>query len=178
MLNFLECIERNVLKVTGSGKWDHADQAAFFEHVGSLFEKRGKVRVLWELKDGQGRDGRTDWHDPTLVLRYRDEVSRLAIVGEEKDLPNMAWMVGAFVNVRLFRPTERDEAWRWVTAGVEENAKKECIRRLAYSKYRRQTGLPATASWSGWKRSAKSRPVWAPDRSSGLASAPRRRGRL
>jgi hypothetical protein len=135
MLSFIECADRNVLKVMASGELNHADQMAFFDHLHALFAKRGKVRVLWELKDWKGVEGRTSWDDPAYVMRYTDVMSRLAIVCEVKVQSGIAWMASGFANVRFFRPTERVEAWRWVTEGVEETAEKECIGRLAYAKW-------------------------------------------
>jgi hypothetical protein len=134
MLSFLECYQGCVSKVVASGVLTRADHVAFLDHLRELFGKRGKVRVLIELKDFRGWGGRAGWDDPTLQLRYEDAVSRLAIVGEAKDHSWMDLMAQPFANVRYFHPEEWDEAWRWATEGVEGDDK-ECIRRLAYARW-------------------------------------------
>jgi hypothetical protein len=135
MLNFLECSEGSILEVTANGELTRADHVAFLARIEGLFKKQGKVHVLWEMKDFRGWESSADWDDPSFSLRYKDELKRLALVGPDKDRTWLARIAEPFGNVRYFRPVEREEAWNWVTEGVDKDLEQACIRRLAYLKW-------------------------------------------
>lgn len=132
MLTFATLSPGNILRVTATGELSTVDFQEFLTRLRPLVEKYGKVRVAFELKEFTGWDPYSAWDDLMFSLRYKDEVRRFAVIGNDSDEPWMRRLVEPFVNSRHFAESERAEAWRWVTEGADEDLTEQ-IRRLAYS---------------------------------------------
>lgn len=134
MLNVIECTQRDLLKVEASGKLTRADHVQFLSCLEGLSQEYGRVRLLVELKGFRGLEPDSAWEDPTFSLRVKSLVKRLAIIGEEKELATMKSLGNAFTEVCLFTPQQREDAYRWVSEGYEEDVK-ERIRKHAYLRW-------------------------------------------
>ncbi|MFO0841439.1 MAG: STAS/SEC14 domain-containing protein [Gemmataceae bacterium] len=149
MLDILESGAPNILRVRASGRLTDADHAAFLRKLEYLAHRYGRVRVLLDMTGLDGCDACSGWDDPVVSLRWKDAVKRFAVVGREAD---RAWekpLTEPFVNVRFFPPSRREEGWRWVCEGAEEEIDKEWIRHLAYAKWE-AAGRPADDAERFW----------------------------
>lgn len=103
------------LHVTGT--LHEKDYEALLPKLEDLFQKHGKLRVLFHADPGfRGWDLSAAWQDAALGFRHASDFERLALVGA----PDwVVWCVrlSAFLlkgEVRIFPAGQLDAAWRWI----------------------------------------------------------------
>lgn len=106
----------NVVHVTLSGKLDKEDYEKFAPQIDQLIKKKGKVRMLVEMKDFHGWTLGGVWEDTKFDVRHFNDLERLALVGERRWEKAMAYFCKPFTmaKVRYFETDELEEAQRWI----------------------------------------------------------------
>jgi hypothetical protein len=150
MFRFIECLGEDVLMVEASGELTLADHVKFLTHLESVAREYGQVRVLCELNDLKGMEVASAWQDPTFGLRDKGLVKRFAVVGEEQDRRWLRPLSEPFTEVKFYPRAARDDAYRWVAEGAEEESDHARISRLAYAKWE-AAGRPPDEEARFWR---------------------------
>ena len=80
MLLFLEGGRGNILRVKARGTLTDADHLAFVQKLQAFIQEHGRAGVVCELEDCRGWNGYGAWDDPTSRLRFREGVTRFAVI--------------------------------------------------------------------------------------------------
>jgi len=111
--------EDNVLRVEVSGRLTQEDYDDLVPSWESFIARHGKIRMVFVMRDFHGWEPHAAWDDFRFDLQHRQQVERIAMVGEKKWQHWMtkvaAWFVDA--NVRYFDVSDESEAERWVRQG-------------------------------------------------------------
>jgi hypothetical protein len=102
------------------GKIDKADLAEFAPRAEACIEERGKVDLLIDVSDFEGYTPAGLWNDLKFDVRRYSDVSRLALVAEDRDKQWMATLSKPFTaaDVKFYPRDEIEAARRWICGGV------------------------------------------------------------
>ena len=115
----------HVLAVRASGKIDGADVDAFANTLEALLEEEDRVSFYIEIADFQGMTADAVARDLLAGVEMLGELSRFMRCAVVTDVP---WIAAAariesrllpHIDLRVFDPSERDEALEWVAIPVE-----------------------------------------------------------
>jgi len=107
----------NVLWVKVSGKLSREEYADLVPSWEQMIARYGKLRLLFQMDpDFAGWEPTAAWEDMKFSLQHRNELERVAFVGDKKW---EAWVakLGALLahaEVRYFGSEQVDEAARWL----------------------------------------------------------------
>ena len=111
-----------VLVVDVRGKLLTADYAHFVAEFDRLFERHGKLRVLFDMTGFQGIEAGALWEDAKFGIKHFGDIERLAIVGDKQWQHTMTSLSKPFTNAttRYFDRANATEAHEWLrgTYGV------------------------------------------------------------
>jgi len=105
-----------VLVIHVSGKLTAEDYERFIPEVERLVEKRGKLRMLFEMHDFHGWKAAALWEDTKFAVKHYHDIERLAVVGEKKWQKGMTTFCRPFTKaeIRYFEHSRADEARAWL----------------------------------------------------------------
>jgi len=105
-----------VLVIHVSGKLTAEDYEQFVPEVERLVEKRGKLRMLFEMQDFHGWKATALWEDTKFAVKHYHDIERLAVVGEKKWQKGMTTFCRPFTKaeIRYFEHSQADEARAWL----------------------------------------------------------------
>lgn len=89
-----------IIRVTATGRLIAEDFDTFIPEIDRLVEERGKIRILFQLKEFHGWTPGAAWEDMKFGLTHTAGIERLAMVGDAR------WEKGL---AALFRPFTRAE---------------------------------------------------------------------
>jgi hypothetical protein len=112
-------IDGAVLHVRISGVMRLADQQSLQGAGMKLIAKGRKARLLVTLVDFQGWEKGVDWSDVGFLMEHGDDISKMAIVGDERWRDQIFAFVGKgfrSTEIEFFPPASMKEAERWIRA--------------------------------------------------------------
>jgi hypothetical protein len=107
----------NVLWVRVSGKLTREEYADLVPSWEQMIARYGKLRLLFQMESGfTGWEPAAAWQDMKFSLAHRDELERVALVGDKKWEEWVAKLGALLVNaeVRYFGNGQVEEAARWL----------------------------------------------------------------
>ena len=104
------------LEVRVSGKLTHEDYSQFVPAFESMFQRHGRLRVLFEMVDFHGWQAGALWDDLKFDFKHFADIERLAMVGDKRWEKGMSQFCRPFTTakIRYFEHAELDEARRWL----------------------------------------------------------------
>ena len=108
----------NVVIVRAAGTLTGDDYRAFVVRMDRMIERRGPLRVLFQMEELDGWAPGAAWEELAFQLRHRNDVTRVAVVGERRWIAWAATLSGLLTSteVRHFDAGEGVEARTWVEA--------------------------------------------------------------
>jgi hypothetical protein len=107
----------NVLWVKVSGNLTKEEYADLVPSWEAMMARYGKLRLLFQMEPGfTGWEPMAAWDDLKFSLSHRNEIERVAMVGEKKWHEFVA-KLGSILEksqVRYFEDSELDDAQRWL----------------------------------------------------------------
>ena len=105
-----------VIALHVSGKLEKADYEHFVPEFARLARQRGKLRVLFDMRDFHGWKASAAWEDLKFGVEHFSDIERLAMVGEEKWQQGMARFCKPFTKatVRYFDHVDGAQAREWL----------------------------------------------------------------
>ena len=105
-----------ILEIRVSGKLAHEDYQRLVPEFERLLGQNVKVRVLFEMADFHGWDGRSLWDDIKFDVKHFSDIERLAMVGDQQWEKNMSAFCRPFTTakIRYFDRAALDEARDWL----------------------------------------------------------------
>ena len=79
-----ESHDSKVMEVQTSGKIAHDDYQRLVPKLEELLERRGRVRVLFEMADFHGSEESALWHDLKFNAKHFSNIERIAMVADRK----------------------------------------------------------------------------------------------
>ncbi len=121
MIEYRDDPETGIAEIVVDGRIDRADYDEVCARLAALIERRGRIRVLEDIR----RIGRSDLSiipaDMRFTFRHMKDFSHCAIVGERKWLEWLARAVDRLTRcrVRYFDRTDIEEARSWLRRETE-----------------------------------------------------------
>lgn len=119
MIEFMERSSGACVAIRATGHLTDQDYAEFLPKLDKLFEKHGRLSVLFLMDETfEGWDLKAAWDDTKLGFAHRADFERLAIVGGPEWVRWCIRLSGFLLKgeVRLFELGEKEGAWDWVKA--------------------------------------------------------------
>jgi len=115
----VKLIERNdgkILEVQVSGKLVAEDYEQFVPRFEQLLKQHGMLRMLVEMSDFHGWEGKALWDDIKFDVKHFNDIDRVAMVGESKWQQWMATFCKPFTTakVRYFDKADTTQALAWL----------------------------------------------------------------
>lgn len=106
------------LEVQMSGKLAHADYQQFVPEFERLVKEHGKLRVLCDMVDFHGWEGKALWDDIKFDAKHFADIERLAMVGDQQWEKAMANFCRPFTTakIRYFDHGAMNDARTWLAA--------------------------------------------------------------
>ncbi len=106
----------NVVGYRASGKITDEDYETLVPILERLIEDSGKIRFLLYLEDFHGWDMKAAWDDFVFGMKHRNDIERLAMVGDRKWEELLTDLMKPFMKgkVKFFETAELQEAWTWL----------------------------------------------------------------
>jgi len=116
MITYQEEPGTNLIEITVDGKVSRAEFDEIAANLEAAIARHGKVRLLEDIRDFRGMDPAAFWDDVKFSLRHMNDVSRAAIVTDERWIEWLVRVVGPALKaeVRTFTPAEADAARAWL----------------------------------------------------------------
>jgi len=107
-----------IVVVRVSGKLTAEDYERFLPEIEQLVDRRGKIRILFEMEDFHGWDLAAGWEDLKFGIRHYKDIERLAAVGDKawEHAMTTLWRPFTSAEVRYFDRSEAEQARRWIEA--------------------------------------------------------------
>ncbi len=96
-----ETQQGNAVIVTVTGRLDGKDYDIFVPVVEALIQKRGKIRILLQMRDFHGWDGSALWEDIKFDWKHYSDIERIAMVGNSKWEQGMAIFCRPFTGAKI-----------------------------------------------------------------------------
>ncbi len=106
----------NVVGYRASGKLTEDDYKTLIPILEQLIEESGKIRFLLYLEDFHGWEMKAAWDDFVFGLKHRNDIERLAMVGDRKLEKLSTDLMKPFKEgeVKFFQTVKLQEAWAWL----------------------------------------------------------------
>jgi hypothetical protein len=123
MLEYREIPDTNIVEFTIDG----AISAAEFDDVIARFEasiaRHGKIRVLEHVRSLGGVPPSKWWQDVKFGFQHMRDITRAAVVAEEKWIEIFANLVNPFLaaEVRYFKTAQLAQARAWLSEPADED---------------------------------------------------------
>ena len=106
----------NALHILATGTLTREDYDKWIPEIEDILRVRGKVNMLFEMKDFHGWKVGAAWQDLKFGAKHFRDIERIALLGDKKWQHLMAALCKPFTTaeVRDFTFDEEDEAHRWV----------------------------------------------------------------
>jgi hypothetical protein len=107
----------NVLWVKVSDKLTRQEYAELVPSWEQMIARHGKLRLLFQMEPGfKGWQPTAAWEDLKFSVTHRNELERVALVGERKWEAWVTKLGGMLVDadVRFFESADIEEAQRWL----------------------------------------------------------------
>ena len=106
------------IEVRATGKLTKEFYKNFASTLDRLVQERGKVRILFEMRDFHGWTAGAMWEDVKVAFKHWNDIERLALVGETKWEKGMAVFCKPFTaaKIKYFDHTDIDAARAWVVS--------------------------------------------------------------
>ena len=113
-----QIVHDNFLDVDLHGKLSRRDYRRLVPETERMIREHGKLRILVTMHDFDGWDAGGLWEDIKWDARHFDDITRLAIVGEETWHKWMAGFCKPFTTaeVRYYTFDQLDKAYAWLDA--------------------------------------------------------------
>ncbi|MFW5882308.1 MAG: STAS/SEC14 domain-containing protein [Planctomycetota bacterium] len=107
------------LMVHLSGKLRQDDYQAIRPQVERLLAERDAINVVVDTEGFTGWSPGALWEDIKLDVKHRNDLGRVAVIGERQWHQGMATFCRLFTQaeVRFFEPQEREDARAWAVGG-------------------------------------------------------------
>jgi hypothetical protein len=107
-----------VVTVVVSGKLTAEDYEHFVPELARFIQSKGKIRILFHMKDFHGWKLSAVWEDTKFSLHHYSDIERVAFVGDREWEKGMAAFCRPFTKSALqyFDESQIDEARRWLSA--------------------------------------------------------------
>ncbi len=107
---------QHLIEVMVTGKLTGADYDKFAPEMEHFIQQHGKIRMLMDMHDFHGWNGRSLLNDLQFGAKHRHDIQRLALVGEK---PWQNWsskfcQIFTDAEVRFFDRRHAGEAQAWV----------------------------------------------------------------
>ena len=111
----------NILGFKVSGKLADSDYKTLTPIIDETTARFGKVRLLMLMDEFEGITLHAAWDDFVFMLKHRDAIERLALVGEDRWERWLAKLGRPFIKgeTEYFDKAQLDEAWQWLHADTE-----------------------------------------------------------
>lgn len=111
-----EIIHGKILEVDLHGKLTRADFEKLGPTIENLIRQRVKISILLTMHDFQGWTAGAFWEDIKWEAKHFNDITRLAIVGEQDWHKWMTTFCNAFTTaeVRYFTFAQLDAAYEWL----------------------------------------------------------------
>lgn len=110
-------IDGDTVQIVLSGVMRLSDQQSLQVAGKQLIEEGAKLRLLIALDSFQGWEKGVDWGDIAFLMDYGNEITKMAVVGEERwKEPMYAFLGKGFraTEIEFFTPAMRRQAEQWV----------------------------------------------------------------
>jgi hypothetical protein len=110
-----------VLHVYASGKMTRDDYKELLPRVEQDIMQHGKIRVLVDMHDFHGWEGRALWDDLKFDFKHFNDIERLAFVGENKWQSWLSKLCRLFTTakIRYFTRDHAADAESWIVESSE-----------------------------------------------------------
>jgi hypothetical protein len=111
-----ETQQGNAAVVTVTGRLDGKDYDTFVPVIEAMIQKRGKIRILLQMRDFHGWDASALWEDIKFDWKHYSDIERIAMVGDSKWEQGMAVFCRPFTRAKIqyFPESKREEALSWI----------------------------------------------------------------
>ncbi len=108
--------DSNIVFVQASGRLKKLDYEYFVPIVSKTIEEKGRIRVLFEMKDFHGWTAGALWDDIKFDVKHFRDIERVAIVGDATWQAGMAAFCRPFTTatVRYFDRAQMGQARQWI----------------------------------------------------------------
>jgi len=108
----------SVLEVHATGKLTKADYEHLVPEFERLLAQKGKLRVLFDMRDFHGWNAGALWEDIKFDAKHFRDIDRLALVGERKWEQGMATFCKPFTtaSIKYFDRAHEADAQQWLTS--------------------------------------------------------------
>lgn len=105
-----------VVEVRVSGKLTLDEYKRFVPEFDRCVERKGKIRLLFEMSQLHGWQAGAAWEDLKLGFKHFADIERLAMVGEKRWQKVMSWLCRPFTTaeVRYFDRGDVLDARKWL----------------------------------------------------------------
>ncbi len=112
----------NFLWLKLTGKLKDEDYKQIIPQLEEIIEAQGKVHILLELEDFHGWDVHAAWDDFRFVVKHRNDIERVALVGDKKWQEWMARLGRPFVRAQqqYFDKSQIADACSWLEEEYEK----------------------------------------------------------
>lgn len=110
--------DKNLVLIKASGKLTDEDYQQFVPQMDQYIQQHGLVRLLVEMEDFHGWDLHGAWDDLKVGLKHRNDLDRIAMVGDKKWQQWMTKIADWFVagDVRYYDHNQANSAKAWLEA--------------------------------------------------------------
>lgn len=119
MIEIVPESERNILGMKVRHNLTGRDYTeTLVPHLDWVVQQYGKARLLFSLEKGISEpDDESPWEPSRFGSRHRDQVERIAVIGEEQwtEWAQKVCERLSGCEVKIFTPGQWDRAWDWLT---------------------------------------------------------------
>jgi hypothetical protein len=108
--------ENGVLEIVASGKLTVDDYSQVRPGLEVALEQHGCLKFLVELRDFEGFEAGALWEDIRFDIKYRDQIGRTAIVGDNKweEIGTRISKLFFSSELRFFYDDQKEAALNWI----------------------------------------------------------------
>jgi stage II sporulation SpoAA-like protein len=122
-IKFTELNEGRILEVVASGKLTDDDyRQSFIPEIERITKQHRKIRLLFEMIQFHGWEPKAAWDDLKLDFKHRDDIDRIAMVGDKKWQHWLTEFAKLFTpaTVRYFDQAETESARAWIREAASD----------------------------------------------------------
>ena len=116
MINITVNEKEKLVDVTAKGKLNEEDYKEFVPLLERKIDELGKIKLYFEVRDFDGWTIEAMWSDFKFDVKHRDDLEKVAIVGNKKWHEWMTDMMKPFTSaeVKYFPLEQNAEAKEWI----------------------------------------------------------------
>lgn len=114
MYKLMNQSSEKVIGIKVSEKLTEKDFETLIPLLEETIRKQGKIRLLWDMDNFEGWNLDALWQDLKFDTEYKDNIERLALVGDKQWEKWISQPTKLFFEAKYFDRDRATEAWNWV----------------------------------------------------------------